>query len=103
MSATLHYGPSNDQIQRTVHANFSRWHVMGVEWRPGRLTYTLDGRRWASVRSPHVPDEAMEMDMQTQAGTCGDRWAPCPDGHTPARVDMEVDWVVAYSYKPRRP
>jgi beta-glucanase (GH16 family) len=97
MSATLHYGSDNRQIQRTVHADFTRWHTMGVEWAPGRLVYTLDGRAWGSVRTPQVPQERMEMDLQTQAGTCGDRYAPCPDRTTPARVDMEVDWVAAYA------
>lgn len=97
MSATLHYGPDNRQIQRTLHADFTRWHTMGVEWTPRRLVYTLDGRAWASVSSPHVPAERMEMDLQTQAGTCGDRYAPCPDSTTPARVDMDVDWVAAYA------
>lgn len=98
MSATLHYGADNSQIQRTVRGDFARWHTMGVEWTPGRLVYTLDGRRWAAVRHREVPDEPMEMDLQTQAGTCGDRYAPCPDSTTPPRVTLEVAWVVAYAY-----
>ena len=100
MSATLHHGADNDQIQRTVKGDFTRWHVMGVRWTPRTLVYTIDGRSWATVRSPHVPAERMEFDMQTQAGTCGDRWAPCPDKRTPAKVTMEVDWVRVYAYKP---
>lgn len=100
MSATLHHGAANHQIQRTVKSDFSRWHVMGVRWTPGQLVYTLDGRPWATVRSAHVPAERMEFDMQTQAGTCGDHWAPCPDATTPRRVTMEVDWVRIYAYRP---
>ena len=38
----------------------------------------------------------MEMDVQTQAGTCGIVENPCPDASTPAHVNMQVDWVVAY-------
>jgi beta-glucanase (GH16 family) len=101
MSATLHYGEEDHQIQRSVRVNLSRWHVVGVEWTPGKLVYTLDGKRWGVVRSRHVPDEPMEMAIQTQAGTCGDRYAPCPDETTPSHVDMQVDWVVAYAYRPR--
>jgi beta-glucanase (GH16 family) len=97
MTASLHYGSDNRQIQRTVHADFTRWHTIGVEWTPGRLAYTLDRRAWAVVRSRHVPAEKMELDMQTQAGTCGDRWAPCPDATTPQRVVMQVAWVAAYT------
>jgi beta-glucanase (GH16 family) len=102
MTASFHYGEDNRQIQRTVHADFTRWHTIGVEWTPGRLVYTLDGRRWAVVRSPHVPDQPMELDLQTQAGTCGDRYAPCPDSSTPSRVTLQVDRVVAYAYRPVR-
>jgi beta-glucanase (GH16 family) len=102
MAATLHYGvrPDDRQTQRIVQADFTRWHTMGVEWTPGELAYTLDGRRWAVVSSPDVPSEPMELDMQTQAGTCGDRYAPCPDASTPARVTMQIDRVVAYAWRP---
>jgi len=103
MTATLHYGAENHQIQRSVRADFTRWHRIGVEWTPGRLVYLLDGRPWATVKSRHVPGEPMELDLQTQAGTCGERYAPCPDASTPARVTMEVDWVRAYAYRTRRP
>jgi beta-glucanase (GH16 family) len=101
MSATLHYGADDNQIQRTLHADFTQWHTIGVEWTPGKLAYTIDGRRWAVVRSDHVPRVPMELDLQTQAGTCGHRFSPCPDGTTPHRVDMHVDWVAAYAYRPR--
>ncbi len=99
MTATLHFGSADKQTERTVHANFSRWHTLGVEWSPGRLVYTLDRRRWASLASSQVPDKPMEMDIQTQAGTCGVSYAPCPDSSTPSRVDMQVDWVIAYAYR----
>jgi len=95
VSATLHYG-SGRQIQRSVDADFTRWHVAGVEWTPGRVAYTLDGRTWAVVRSSGVPATPMELDAQTQAGTCGDPDQPCPDARTPRRVTMQIDWVVAY-------
>ena len=67
-----------------------------------QLVVAHDGRVWAEPRSPHVPAELMEFDMQTQAGTCGDRYAPCPDSTTPAKVTMEVDWVRIYAYRPGR-
>lgn len=99
MNATLHYGvrPNNRQIQRRVFADFTRWHTMGVEWTAGRIAYTLDGEVWATLTGPNVPAERMELDIQTQAGTQGDRWNPAPDDSTPPEVDMQVDWVVAYA------
>lgn len=97
MTATLHYAPGDQTIARTVHGDFTRWHVMGVEWTPRWLVYTLDGHVWATVHSRHVPSEPMELDIQSQAGTCGVSYAPCPDASTPARVGLQVDWVAAYA------
>jgi hypothetical protein len=97
MSATLHYGDDDRIVQRQVTGDFTRWHTMGVEWTPGRLVYTLDGAPWATVVHPGVPDEPMELDVQTQAGSEGDVWTPAPDAGTPPEVDMEIDWVVAYA------
>jgi beta-glucanase (GH16 family) len=102
MTATLHYGSGNKQVQRTLRADFTHWQTLGVEWTPGRLVYTIGGRPWATVSNPNVPREAMEMDLQAPAGTCGDVWAPCPDATTPAHVAMQVDSVVAYAYRPSR-
>jgi beta-glucanase (GH16 family) len=99
LAATLHFGADNQIIQRTVHGDFTRWHTLGVEWTPGRLVYRLDGKVWARVLSQNVPDEPMELDIQAQAGTCGDEYAPCPDATTPRRVDLAVDWVVAYAFR----
>lgn len=96
MSATLHYDAGTRQLQRAVRADFTDWHTVGVEWTPGRVAYTLDGRRWAVVSSRGVPEIPMELDAQTQAGTCGDRYQPCPDASTPRRVTMQIDWVAAY-------
>jgi beta-glucanase (GH16 family) len=97
MTATLHYGASNRQHASSVKANFSRWHTVGVQWTPGRLVYTLDGRPWATLNSPHVPAQPMVLDMQAQAGTCGQRYFPCPDVTTPRDVVMEVRHVVIYA------
>jgi beta-glucanase (GH16 family) len=99
VSATLHYGSDDSQLERTYHVDLSRWHVYGVEWLPGQLIYTIDGRRWGVLRSRAVPAQPMEMDIQTQAGTCGDPAAPCPDGGTPAHVNAQISWVAAYAYQ----
>ena len=102
MTATLHYGvrPDDRQIQRTVYADFTRWHTMGVEWTPGSLVYTLDGGPWATLTGAEVPAEPMELDLQTQAGTPGDPWTPAPSTDTPPEVDLQVDWVAAYAPTP---
>ena len=99
MTATLHYGADNSQLQRTVDVDLTRWHTLGVEWLPGKLVYTIDGRAWASIVTPAVPAAPMEMDLQTQAGTCGVSYAPCPDARTPAHVNAQIKWVAEYAYR----
>jgi beta-glucanase (GH16 family) len=98
-TGTLHYGSSNSQIQKSLGGDFSRWNTLGVEWMPNKLVYTLNGRPWATVTGSAVPRTAMNLAIQTQAGTCG-AWAgaTCPDASTPARVNMQIDWAVTYSY-----
>lgn len=99
-TVTLHYGPTDQQIARTVTGDFTNWHTLGVEWTPGQLVFTMDGRDWATIDNPNVPSQVMEMDLQTQAGSCGNVDDPCPDSSTPNEVDMDIDWVVAYAYAP---
>jgi beta-glucanase (GH16 family) len=96
--ATLHYGANNTQVQRKVAVDLTKWHTLGVEWTPGRLVYTLDGKPWSTVTSSHVPSVPMTLDIQTQAWACGtSTWEQCPNATTPAHVNLYVDWVVAYS------
>jgi beta-glucanase (GH16 family) len=99
ITATLHYGADDSQLQRTVRVDLTRWHTLGVQWLPGLLIYTVDDRPWATVRSGEVPRQPMELDLQTQAGTCGDPYAPCPDNRTPAHVNAQIKWVAAYAYR----
>lgn len=99
IAATLHYDANDSQLQRSVRVDLTRWHTVGVQWLPGRLTYTIDGRPWATVRSAAVPSQPMELDLQTQAGTCGDSYAPCPGRETPAHVNAQIKWVAAYALR----
>ena len=99
IAATLHYGRDNLQIQRSLKVDLTHWHVLGVEWLPGKLVYTVDGHTWATVRGGAVPSQHMEMDLQTQAGTCGQSDAPCPNTQTPGYVGAQIQWVKAYAYR----
>jgi beta-glucanase (GH16 family) len=95
--ATLHYGSNNTMIENSVNADFTQWHTVGVEWTAGKLVYTLDGNVWGTVTNPNVPTIPMELDLQTQTYECGNTWSPCPNASTPSHVNMQIDWVVAYS------
>jgi beta-glucanase (GH16 family) len=98
-SYTLHYGTSANHIQ--VHGeltkmDFTQWHVASVDWSPGKLVYALDGRIWSTVTNPNVPDMPMSIAIQSQAWMCNG-WEACPNSTTPAQVNLQIDWVVAYS------
>ncbi|MCU4186182.1 glycoside hydrolase family 16 protein [Acidiferrimicrobium sp. IK] len=102
MSATLHYGPRDDDIiQHTLrNVDFTKWHVFGVDWTPGHLVYTIDGRPWAEVSSSRVPAVPMTLDIQSQALACTQTFHGCPDSTTPPVVKTEVDWVATYRMAP---
>jgi beta-glucanase (GH16 family) len=95
--ATLHYGPHDSMVSRPHPVDLTKWHTLGVEWTPGRLRFTLDGRVWWDLRSSHVPAIPMTLALQTQTWPCVGTWGRCPDASTPATVRMYVDWVVAYA------
>jgi beta-glucanase (GH16 family) len=99
MFSYLHFGVDNTQIEKKVTVDTTQWHTMGVEWTPHHLTYTLDGNPWSSVESANVPSKPMEMDLQAQITEACTDTAPqfCPDSTTPEHVNVQIDWVVAYS------
>lgn len=89
--AYLHYGKSNSQVRSgPLRLKTTDWHTLGVEWSPGRLVYTVDGRAWATVDSGHVPTSRMALDLQSEATV---DWG----SGTPAEVDAEIDWVRIYA------
>ena len=99
-SATLHCGPNgNDSCRVQKHLSgydFSQWHTLGVEWTAGKLVYTIDGTTWATVTGSGVPSIPMDLDLQSVSLECS-QYTTCLDSSTPAEVDMQVDWVVAYA------
>jgi len=99
ITATLHYGTNNTTITRKSKglANFTTWHTASVEWKPGSLVYKLDGKVWATMTSSNVPKTPMAMVAQSQAWPCGTSFSDCPNSTTPTRVNLEVDWMVAYA------
>ena len=82
---TLHYSSQNLQIHSKTVANMTVWHTVGLEWSPGRIVYTLDGRVIHTV-TEHVPTVLMWMGIQTDGSK----------DSTPAFT--YVDWVHVYTY-----
>jgi beta-glucanase (GH16 family) len=93
--ATYNYG--DDGVRRTLRKYdispsrpFSSWHVIGVEWLPGKLRYLLDGKVWATHTSPVIADNPMVLVLQTEG------MLPDPPA---GRYRAEIDWVAVYARK----
>lgn len=66
------------------------WHTFALGWRPGRLSWFVDGEpRWR-VRGPAVPDERMYLVANLAVG--GD-WPGPPGARTRFPASLDIDWV----------
>jgi hypothetical protein len=103
-SGFVHYKTAGgrSQEQRTVAADFTQWQIVGVEWLPGKIAFTLNGRVWATVTGASVPSQPMWLAIQEQFAGCERRAAAsslagCPIAGTPERTALQVDWVTIYA------
>lgn len=78
----------------------SDWHTYRLDWTPGELLLTVDGHEVGRM-THDVPDQDMSFGIQGHVLTDGESWyGGGPDGSTPGRVDIEVDWVSIAAYTP---
>ena len=70
------------------------WHTATTEWRPGSVTFTLDGQSWTTTDPAAIPTRPMRwaLQMETQIAVA----APPVD----AAGHAYIDWIAAYSYNP---
>jgi beta-glucanase (GH16 family) len=97
----LHLGAENRFIGHPFprSTDFTRWHILAVNWLPGHITFSLDGQPLWTVNRGHgssnyIPNTPFHIALQNDQG--------CDDGctvnrHTPRRVIMYVDWVRIYA------
>ncbi len=93
-TATLHYGST--RVHAKVNGDFSQWHTMTLDWTPGKITVSLDGKAWANYTS-HVPSAPMHLIMQSNVGTNGFTGV-MPNASTPAKVAFQIDSVTVSKY-----
>lgn len=67
----------------------SGWHIATITWRPGALSYALDGHTVLAVTGSAVPDTPMHMVIQSETYT--DQAALPSAG---ASGDLRLDWLV---------
>ena len=66
------------------------FHTYGVEWTPGRIIYTIDGRETGRVEGDQVSSEQMYLLANLAVG--GDFPGP-PDDTTPFPSSYEIDYI----------
>jgi hypothetical protein len=99
-SASLHAGPDGNGSCCVVaspnqSSNGTEWHTYGVEWTPTAITYTIDGRAWASVQRSSLgspaqwPTIPMNLTLQSQNQASAQPNSPIET--------MTVDWVAEYA------
>jgi Ca-dependent carbohydrate-binding module xylan-binding/Glycosyl hydrolases family 16 len=83
----------------SVSADFTKYHIIGVEWTPGKLVYTLDGQPWATSTDINIGQfNTINGELVLQSQSCNE--LPCTDATTPLHVHLIVDWVAIYAYRP---
>lgn len=83
-----------------VDADVSEWHTYRLDWTPGELALHIDGRQVARMTND-VPDQPMSFGIQGHVLADHEWWyGGGPDGSTPDRVEMQVDWVRVSEWTP---
>jgi len=99
-SASLHVGPDGNGsccviASPTQDSSGTAWHTYGVQWTPSAITYTIDGRVWASVSRSSLSSPAqwptipMNLTLQSQ-----NQDSAQPSGTIET---MTVAWVAEYA------
>jgi beta-glucanase (GH16 family) len=66
------------------------WHTFAVDWRPGVITWIVDGRERWRVEGAMVPDEPMYVVLNLAVGGV---YPGPPDDETEFPAVVEADWV----------
>jgi Glycosyl hydrolases family 16 len=103
--STYHWGSSNSRDSQFLsNSNMSGWHTYGVIIGSSTITYTFDGKPWATINNAQVTTKKLWIGFQCAAmdpnGSAKqyetvDNGVPGP--LTPAVSDIQIDWVAHYA------
>ena len=68
------------------------WHIASIEWRPGSLSYSLDGKL-AGTHTSGVPSSSFHLVFQMETNIGGPAPSASAAGH------IQLDWVSVYAPK----
>ncbi|HZF74287.1 MAG TPA: glycoside hydrolase family 16 protein [Acetobacteraceae bacterium] len=87
-------------VTNYIDLDLTQWHTFRLDWTPGDLRLFVNGNQVSQI-TQDVPSQPMSLSMQTQVHAAWENWfGGAPDGSTPSRVELEVDWVRVSSYTP---
>jgi beta-glucanase (GH16 family) len=66
------------------------WHTLGLDWKPNRLVYWLDGKKVWDLTDNEVPDEPMYLVMNLAVGG---NYPGSPDSTTPFPATFLIDRI----------
>ncbi len=91
---TLHWQSNNSHYQKSGICHSSTLttadHTYGVDWTPGRLDFTLDGKICSSLTGSNVPSKPVYVLMNL---AIGGSWPGEPDATTPLPGTFAIRWV----------
>jgi beta-glucanase (GH16 family) len=96
---TYHYYDANDKLRSTKSMptpgiDFTAdFHTFGVEWKPGVITYYIDGIERHKISDPKVSQQDMYIIANTALGGW---WPGSPNTSTPFPGEFEIDYIRAY-------
>jgi beta-glucanase (GH16 family) len=66
LTTSVHF--ADGQIaHHQIGGDFTQYHAAGVIWKPGVVTFTLDGTTWATVTDARVPAVPMHLAIQARS------------------------------------
>ncbi|WP_270937327.1 glycoside hydrolase family 16 protein [Falsiroseomonas oryzae] len=87
-------------VTQYIDVNVADWHTYRLDWTPGELKLFVDGQQKGYITTD-VPSQPMSFSMQGQVMGAWEHWfGGGPDGSTPGRVEIEVDWVKVSAWTP---
>ena len=105
VTATYHWGAANNQAQSFLtNTTMSAWHTYGAIIGTNTITYTFDGKPYATITNANVTTKklwigfqcgAMDPKGSAKAYETVDNGVPGP--LTPAVSDIQIDWVAHYT------
>ncbi|WP_372624044.1 glycoside hydrolase family 16 protein [Falsiroseomonas sp.] len=87
-------------VTEYIDVNVADWHTYRLDWTPNELKLYVDGQEKATMTGD-IPAQPMSFSMQGQVMAPHETWfGGGPDGSTPGRVEVEVDWVKVSAWTP---